>query len=394
MIAAVGCSGPDQVVADAGDLDAPIVDTPEEVETLVSMCGAVPTTVGEWEACYLKRYCTMRAHCGEMNLFTDAQECIDHLDGIEGGRLSFELFEKNRAVGSGRAAIDPVAFETCLRAWTPKSCNTGTTEPTCATRYVGTIADTQGCYSNVECMSPGATCEPQTCDDSCCMGACTPKKRLGETCASIFACEPGLLCSFATPRTCVTGAVGTSCTDLDCNPRAWCDPTDDTCKPDLSEGAPCDSLMQCGGETACVGLMRDVDPRCRRITEVGDACDWFCWGNTYCDLSNPTGLGTCRPLPTVGETGCGLSMPCTGRLNYCATGRCTARAQVNQSCMGDACFPGLFCTDQLGAASPVCSAQLPDGSPGCTRDTQCESYICDGNQTTTGDCQPLKTTCP
>src|SRR6185503_11180890 len=120
-IAAISCSGPDtQVIADAGDdddADVLVVDAPDGEETLASMCGAVPTTVDEWEACYTKRYCETLVYCGEQNLFTDVQECIDHLDATQSGKLSFERFEKKRAVAAGRASIDPVAFEQCLHAW-------------------------------------------------------------------------------------------------------------------------------------------------------------------------------------------------------------------------------------------------------------------------------------
>jgi hypothetical protein len=212
---------------------------------------------------------------------------------------------------------------------------------------------------------------------------------------SFTACEPTLQCSPGTMK-CVTGAIGSSCTMLDCEARGWCDTTDHICEADVRQGAPCTSITQCGGETSCVGLRRMVEPAtCRRITQAGDACDWYCLGNLYCDLSNPGGLGVCTPLPTLGQSGCSLLVPCLGRLNRCdSKGQCVGRDQVGQSCTNGTCMPGLFCTDQLGAASPVCSAPMIDGASGCNRDSQCQSYICDGNQATPGPCRPLEPRCP
>src|SRR5262249_6349447 len=162
-----------------------------------------------------------------------------------------------------------------------------------------------------------------------------------------------------------------------CIPGAWCDKG--TCKADLPEGGSCNSLLQCGGETECVGLMRPVAPAtCRRVTEVGDSCDWFCLGNLYCDLAGTTGFGVCKPIPVHGQA-CSPLLPCLGVDQRCSSqGQCVDRSTVNQSCTDGTCMPGMFCSDQVGAANPVCTAPLADGVLGCNRPAQCQSHVCDG----------------
>jgi len=374
------------------DADASVPDAPEVVD-LAAMCGAMPETVEEWERCYLKRYCETIVHCVEDNLYSNAQECIDLVDAVSGGMLSFEAHERERSIAAGRASLDRAAFTQCLVELSPKRCATAWTAPACATRYAGTIPDNQSCYSDAECVSPGARCESQICSDSCCLGTCKARPKLGYPCGGFVECEPGLVCGL-TSHTCVTGDVNTPCGDPfgGCDAGAWCDAG--ICKVDRVEGDPCDSLLQCGGETSCVGLRREIEPaRCRRVTEIGDTCDWYCLGNLYCDLSNPQGFGVCRELPKHGE-GCGLFTPCVGQNERCERGLCVARAAVNQPCSDGDCLPGLFCTDQLGATNPVCRDRMTDGELGCNQPAQCQSYICDGSQSASGECQPLQTTCP
>lgn len=393
-LAAAACSGPETPMArDAGAPDTMLVpDAPEVLEDLETICGAVPVTLADWEACYVKRYCETHAYCGEHNLYADAQECIAQLDAVNGGRLAFEAFERERAIEAGRAALDVEAFTQCLRGLSPARCLAPTWIPACAARFVGTVPDGESCHSDVECMSPGARCETQSCEDSCCAGTCQPRARLGEPCMAFDACEPGLVCSLNT-FTCVPGDVGTACADHDdCDFDAWCD--EGICKADLGEGAPCTSILQCGGGTSCVGLRREAEPpRCRRVTEAGDTCDWYCLGNHYCDLSSPRGFGVCRSLPGLGEP-CGAFAECIGRDLYCAQGTCTVRPDVGEPCSGSICQPGTFCTDQLGASSPVCRDRMEDGAQGCNRPAQCDSYVCDGDVSAPGGCQPLQRTCP
>jgi hypothetical protein len=374
---------------DAG-ADAP-ADAPEP-ESLAAMCGAEPQALAEWDACYLKRECEVRVHCSEKNLYTDVQECIDLLDAVKGGQLAFETFERERSIAAGVASLDEAAFTQCLRELDSRQCSSAGRPPTCPVRFAGTIADQEACTSDIECLSPGARCEPQDCGDSCCLGTCEPRPKLDEPCVDLFDCEPGLKCSIDS-FTCITGDVGTPCPHrVDCDPGAWCD--DGICQPDLGEGEPCFSLLQCGGETTCVGLAREVEPaRCRRVTEPGDACDDFCFGNLFCDLSSSDGFGVCRPLPGEGQ-GCGVLLPCLGRNQRCDGGICVTRSDVGVSCVDGDCLPGLYCSDQLGEADPVCRAPLADGASDCNQPAHCESYICDGDEDAPGSCQPSQASCP
>ena len=373
---------------DGGSIDAP------EATDLVSMCGAEPVTLADWEACYAKRSCEALVNCQNLNLYRDAAECIAQQDAVLGGKLGFEVFERARAIAAGRASLDVAAFTQCLVELSPTKCSTAAHAPICETRFVGTVADNQLCYTDIECASPGATCaQPAVCKDSCCAGTCKPKPKLGQTCDDfVDGCEPGIVCG--TDGVCVNGDIGSPCAQrYDCVPQAWCN--NGTCAADLPAGSSCDSLLQCGGELSCVGLMRtEKPPACRRVTHEGDACDWYCFGNLYCDLSGGPGFGVCKALPVHGQTCSGLH-PCLGVDQQCSPQSvCIDRFDAGETCSDGTCQPGLFCSDQVGAANPVCTARLDDGATGCNKPAQCQSYVCDGDANAVGGCQARNNTCP
>ena len=397
---ALGDAGVEDGALDDGDVDPDsLIDAPIDAPpgTLAAMCGTTPSTALEWEQCRTKRYCETMVHCTELNSYASPQDCITNYDSLSNGIPNFEIAERVRAVADGRAAIDVAQFEQCLLELSPQRCNTAAAAPSCKLRYTGTIANGQPCYADAECAAPGATCTPQDCGASCCTGTCTPKKQLGETCDDFGACEPGLVCSTST-LTCVTGDVGAVCTRTGCDPANYCNGVGSQpglCVADVVAGGACSSLLQCGGETVCVGLQRPVmPPTCRRVTQAGDACDWFCLGNLYCDLPAATdALGTCRPLPTATQS-CSALRPCVGSGVYCKNGSCQPRASASQACADGVCRPGLFCTGELGATSPVCRALFADGESGCTADSQCQSHSCSGTQASAGTCTPAQATCP
>lgn len=376
---------------DAGVMpDAP----PPEPGELAAMCGTEPSTPDQWERCRVKRYCETLVHCSERNLYTDASECIQLFNAVNNGDIGFDAFENKRSVTAGRASLDVAAFTQCLRDFSTGSCNTAATSPSCATRYVGTIADGQPCFSNAECRSPGASCTPRDCGDSCCTGTCTPLPKLGEPCHELVGgCEPGLVCNVGSKR-CVVGDAGSQCDDRTaCDAGNWCN--NGLCAPDLPEGAVCDSPLQCGGETSCVGkFTRNTTPRCLHLTSEGDACDGVCFGNLLCVGANGTVLGACRPLPGLNEN-CDPSVGCVGRNHRCRSdGNCVQRTGLNMPCKDGECLPGLFCTDQLSPTNPVCRALFADGDMGCTQDAQCQSHICSGSPSAAGQCLPSRSTCP
>jgi hypothetical protein len=395
VIAACGSApSPQDLIVDASG-DGPIDGMPDAAEPadLASMCGSVPVTLADWEQCYAKRWCEVLVHCSEMNLYRDAAECIAKENAVEGGKLASDAFERARAVTAGTASLDTAEFTQCLVDLSTTKCATAGHPPACAKRFTGTIADHQLCYTDVDCASPGAQCQqPANCTQSCCAGTCTPKPKVGQACDDfVDGCEPGVVCG--TDLTCVIGDIGSTCAKrYDCVPGAWCD--NGTCKVDLGDGGSCDSLLQCGGETTCVGLMRPVAPAtCHRVTQVGDTCDYYCLGNLYCDLP-ATGFGTCQPIPTHGQA-CSPSLPCLGVDQRCsAQGQCVDRTAVGQACTDGTCQPELFCTDQLGAGSPVCATRLMDGAPGCNQPAQCQSYVCSGDAAAAGTCQAVQNTCP
>lgn len=371
--------GPVDSRIDAG-IDAPIDGPPS---TLAQICGAEPVTLDDWENCYLKRWCEWVVNCRTMNKYRDVQECIAQSNAFEGGRLAAERLERSRAVAAQRASLNVAAFTQCLQETSEARCNTAQSSVACATRFSGTIGDDGPCYTDIECTSPGATCQ-STCTGACCLGTCHPKFKLGATCDTFTSCEPGLRCD----GVCFSGDINTSCgDDGDCDPNAWCNAG--VCAADFAPGAACTNPLQCGGETSCIGLSitTSAPGHCLRISHAGDRCDYFCLGNLYCD-----GQGVCRDMRTLNQT-CSGSAPCGGVDTICLNGVCVLRSNVGASCPSSAgCLPALFCTSELNDPAPVCTARRADGQP-CAAPNHCESYICSGNTTTPGVCLPGNETC-
>jgi hypothetical protein len=381
--ASADARSPDAGAPDAG---APDARTPGEPDPrLVEICGAMPVTLDDWEDCYQHRACEWQVNCVTLNTYRDVAECIALGDDVEGGRLAAERRDRARAVAEGRAAIDIEAFTSCLLATSGAHCNTALYDVACLTRFAGTVADDAACYTDVDCASPGAVCQ-RDCDDACCTGTCRRKFREGETCDERRSCEPGMQCH----RICYTGDVGTHCTsDRQCDADAWCDPQTGRCEADYAPNAACTNLLQCGGETMCVGLTipGGQSGRCLRITEPGDRCDSWCYGNLYCD-----GGGRCRQMPATGAP-CSALVPCGSAANVCVEGRCVAAGAAGDRCDGATCGPGLFCTSELGDADPRCAAPRDPGRP-CSDPSHCSSYLCTADDGQSGVCVSWSDECP
>jgi len=380
-------AGDGGVVDDGGTTDA---DDPTD---LVSMCGSMPVTLGDWERCYQKRWCEIVVNCSELNLYRDVDQCIALENGVEGGSRSFEVFERARAIGAGKASIDTDTFTQCLVETSPRRCATAAHPSACKRRFIGTVPDHQVCFSDIECVTPGATCDqPATCTESCCAGTCTPKAALGEHCEDLVdGCAPGLVCG--TNQTCVDGDLGKHCAGpYDCAPGAWC--SSGTCVAARKQGESCGVDTVCEGETRCLGLIRHAaPPTCQPITHAGDPCDWFCLGNLVCDLPLGSDFGTCKPIATHGHA-CSGQLPCLGVDQRCSGGVCVDRSTAGQTCVDGTCQPGLFCSDQLGATKPVCTAPLADGQSSCNQPSQCQSHVCGGDESANGSCRALQAACP
>lgn len=303
-------------------------------------------------------------------------------DRIDDGRLAAEIRERQRVVEQGRALIDKAAFAQCLADTSGALCNTARFSVACASRFTGTIGDGGACYTNIECTSLGATCV-SSCTDSCCPGTCQPKYELGQTCDLGDSCEPGRVCH----HTCLSGDIGSTCaSDRDCDSNAWC--SAGTCRPDLPLGAECTRSLQCGGETSCIGLSinSSTPGHCLAISSPGDRCDYFCYGNLYCDAS-----GTCRELPLPGQS-CSGFVPCRGTDTVCHNGQCVLLGDIGADCSSLPCMPGLFCTSELGDSKPTCVAPQQKGEP-CAAPGHCESYRCSGTTDQPGLCLSWPDTC-
>lgn len=372
-------------------------DGPGDPTDLATACGGTaPVTLDDWENCYQKRKCEWEVGCVSLNEFRDVADCIASGDAAQGGQLAEERRARKRAVEQGRASINVAAFTQCLLRTSATRCDTALYDPACLTRFTGTIADNQGCYTSIDCASPDAVCQTN-CPDACCLGTCQRKFREGETCDEFASCEPGLRCALIAGGgfKCVNGNLGTPCQSggvNQCDFGTFCDSTTLKCTSTLAPGAACTRLVQCGGNDLCVGLsISTSNPgHCSRISQPGDRCDGvgFCFGNLYCD----GGSNTCHSMPVLGQS-CSASIPCAGANTICNNGRCVLRSDVGVSCNGDTCLPGLFCTSELGDANGVCAARRPDGGA-CAAPSHCQSFLCSGNASTPGTCLAWKTTCP
>jgi hypothetical protein len=175
-----------------------------------------------------------------------------------------------------------------------------------------------------------------------------------------------------------------------CDFGAFCDSATLRCAPTLAPGAACTSLLQCGEDHTCVGLsITSSNPgHCLRISQPGDACDGFCFGNLYCDSASRT----CHRFRALGEV-CSLFIPCGGANALCNNGVCALRSDVGVTCGGKTCLPGLFCTSELGDPAPICAAPGAVGDR-CAAPGHCESFLCSGTNSQTDVCLPWIDTCP
>jgi hypothetical protein len=373
-------------------IDAPtdIPDAPPEVTDLAVLCGGhAPQSFDDWEDCYLKRTCEWRVGCVTGNSYSSVDDCIAFEDGLSGGELSAERRERQRAVEAHTASIDIDAFTTCLIQTSATRCNTALYDPACLTRYTGTVGDQASCLTDIDCASPGATCE-SSCTDACCEGTCQPKPTAGQACTGYGECAPGFPCNES--LLCTVGDVGSPCNPnhvLDCDNDAWCDPSSRRCAPTFPEGAECTNLLQCGGNTSCVGtsITSAAPGHCVRDSQPGDPCDSWCHGNLYCSG------GTCHSLPVLGQS-CGALTPCAGANTVCDKGSCVMRSEVGHACSQDLpCKPGSFCTPALATVPPTCAVPQAAGAT-CNDPSQCDSHLCSGSATKSGVCQPWLDPCP
>lgn len=372
-------------------IDAPgdaAIDVPPS--DLAELCGgAAPVTLDDWEACYRKRKCEWEVGCFPSYPYRDVADCIADGDDLLGGGLAAERRERKRAVEQGRAALDVAAFTQCIVRTSATRCNTALHEPACATRFTGTVPDGGDCLTDIDCASPGAVCSAD-CKDACCAGTCERKLRTGEACQLAESCEPGLVC---TGTRCVTGDAGTPCdrgSVNQCDFGTFCDGQTLRCTPTRAPGAECTSLLQCGEDHTCVGLLGNPPRgRCMRISRPGDQCDSFCFGNLTCDRS--TRPPRCRSLPGIGQT-CSLFLACAGTDIVCDSEVCGLRTDVGMSCNGRTCLPGLFCTSELGEAMPVCAERRAAGMA-CSDPGHCQSYLCSGSAGQPGECLAWRDSC-
>lgn len=233
------------------------------------------------------------------------------------------------------------------------------------------------CLLDEQCVS--TRCERRSFFEAC--GRCTrpiePSARVDEPCGSERYCGYGLACDRGRCRP--VPIEGADCGfDEDCHPRLGC--IEGRCRPLPGDDEPCRKPALAVDRLCAAGLECSREGRCRRIHggQPGETCgtpiDDFrkeCRGGHYCRMQEPPAapdggvppgppVGTCAPLPKLGETCFGLcgglrSMPCRRRVcrkqdvNECPGNM----AEPCAACDTDVdCGRGLFC--RPGSRGKLC----------------------------------------
>lgn len=149
-------------------------------------------------------------------------------------------------------------------------------------------------------------------------------RALGEYCSGWRDCATGLACNWETRACAAAGAVGDSCTYVDCGAGLYCD-GDEQCAALPAVGEPCPS-WQCQPGSACV----DVDGQltCVAPRPAGEPCDAGCAEGTYCDWM---------------------------------AGQCTAIVADGGECIADQQCEHLWCTSEGTCGDPGFCAVIDGG---------------------------------
>lgn len=273
---------------------------------------------------------------------------------------------------------------------------TGVASGTCGSITAGTTAPAGQCAVSTTCgndgkCGAGGACEQSpstvTCGTaSCASGQLTTAATCSGTgtCGSgaTSACPGGFKCASATA--CLTACAS----DVDCQASTtYC--AAGACVAKVAAGATCAGANQCtsgicgvGGSghccaSACAGVGTTCGPTDCSVTgacsfaAAGIACTASsCSGFTLTTFTTCDGSGTCGGSPTPA--------PCAGNLVCNPAGTACLAGCGNGAAGSDAsCQTGHFCD---GVGSGACQAKLAP-SAACTRNAQCVSGLCQGDNT-------------
>lgn len=281
--------------------------------------------------------CERLVRCG---LYTSAADCE--------AAINFNITEIQHSVEAGRVAYDGEAVAECLDTLGSASCDLTTesarvTPQSCKDAIKGAVAAGGTCYDSGDCQS--ARCDLPDCGNACCMGTCQDgpaEVTVGQSCAdapcddrsfcqngtcqallaSGAACQGSDECGFGLMcgnDACTAAAHrGDACVDGDCAEIGdRCDSTDH-CAALVAVGGACSGgiagLFDCQRPLVC----NDTTLKCEAAPTAGQACQFFCGGNLFCNDQN-----TCE-APRADGAACGSNSECASDFCDDVTSKCAA----------------------------------------------------------------------
>ncbi len=356
--------------------------------TPVDLCAGPEIKAEDVEGCFLKMECQYKARCEAG--FPDAPFCEENL-------FDFELTTSNGATGGGdNDGPSPLMFEMirraeledglsyngdkayeCLLSLRDRSCKSEGRNPACEYIVTGVVGEGQVCFDDFQCME-GAKCDRDNGESCSNEGACRMGLAKKADCAGApDDCQPGLSCvSIVNSRTCEDGKLDSACTENgQCEDGLFCNLGTSKCRDARESGATCGESAECPGDELC------VIGKCRSVLLEDNICAGRCFGNLYCA---PT--STCKPLPSRGQD-CGMVQAdqpyrCASVTDICdvqTAPKCIGRIPVGTNCpvgAGNPCALGSFCSSELQAQIPKCTA--PGGTGDfCITAKHCASGYCE-----------------
>jgi hypothetical protein len=230
--------------------------------------------------------------------------------------------------------------EACVQAYSAWSCADylGTVTPSACAQVSGALPNGAPCAFPAQCSTGFCGVSPNT---AC--GTCATPPKIGDSCADLTSCGPGLVC-FQGSKVCGTFAT-----------------LGDTC----SDDAPCAAHLSCIGASSAKGTLG----KCQASVAVaGAACDPTLLTGPGCDYDRSLTCNSqsreCAPLtisPAAGPcdsnnhqfAACAASGTCS-TTQVDATGVCVAAAADGKACttsgMGPVCLPPARCIVTSGGS--------------------------------------------
>lgn len=360
-----GVQGPDAgVAADGGAGDAG--------EAGDAGTAAGPLALGEFEAAWTTAFCDGFVRCGEGS----EAYCRTWVSRGGGDVERFDSYLRAAAAAlAGQATYDPAKARACVESVGARPCGEWRPFDACIAAFTGKIGKGESCASLYACER-GLVCRAG--DGDACSATCeTPF----DSCIDDRDCGPGDECGVGS-RTCgsrrAPGGEGEACGSADrCAPGLGCFEESGAwkCRAFGAEGTACDRNKLCGEGLRCSGTA-DFYFRCVRPIAEGDSCAALregCATGLAC-LAESATVATCRRPKDVGEactrsTECGVG-PSDTRELHCdrSTGKC-ARLPASGACANAHCDPLVAYCDLL-AADPTCAAYKAVGAS-CLLEDEC-----------------------